>query len=46
MAPRKSLCSRIKRNKTSCKKFHGCKFAEGPKRKFCRTRKNKKRNAH
>lgn len=38
----KSLCTRIKKNKTKCNRFKGCKHASGPKRKFCRTRKNKR----
>lgn len=36
-----SKCRRIK-NLTKCKKFKGCKKANGTKRKFCRKSKNRK----
>ena len=44
MPRRKSLCTRMKKPK-SCKKFKGCKYASGPKRKFCRTKKNRSRRS-
>lgn len=44
MTRKKSLCTRIKRNRTKCLRFKGCKQASGPKRKFCRKRKNTKKN--
>lgn len=39
---RKSLCTRIKKSVKKCVRFKGCKYANGKKRRFCRTRKNKK----
>ena len=42
MPRKKSMCSRVKKEKP-CKRLHGCKYAKGSKRQFCRTRKNKSR---
>ena len=39
MPAKKSLCRRVK-NQTKCKKLKGCKTAKGPKRTFCRKKKN------
>ena len=36
-----SKCRRVK-GMTKCKKFRGCKYASGTKRKFCRRSKNRK----
>jgi hypothetical protein len=40
MASKKSLCKRVKKNQTKCRKLKGCKTAKGPKRTFCRKKKN------
>ena len=39
MPAKKSLCRRVKAQ-TKCKKLKGCKTAKGPKRTFCRKKKN------
>ena len=43
MASKKSLCKRVKKNQTKCRKLKGCKTAKGPKRTFCRKKKNNTR---
>jgi hypothetical protein len=37
----KSHCVGVKRSAV-CKRTEGCKYASGPKRRFCRTSKNRK----
>ena len=42
MPRRKSLCTRIKTGRKKCTRFNGCKYANGTKRRYCRTRKNRR----
>lgn len=40
---RRSMCTRVKKHSVkACRRLKGCKYARGTKRRFCRTRKNRK----